>query len=199
MERIIHKKEQAKGVWAKVDGVSVFVSAKRVVVSCGSIGTPALLLRSGLKNTQIGKNLHLHPVTTISGVFPDRQIKPFHGSIMTTVSNVVADRSGSGYGARLEVPAIHPSMLATLLPWDSAFQHRKLMATFNNTATFIVLCRDYDSIGRVYIDKNGDHRVDYKLSQYDSTSILNGLEAGIRVLIAAGAKSMFLIICILII
>jgi choline dehydrogenase-like flavoprotein len=183
------KKGQAVGVLAKVQGgYTVKIQASRVVVSCGSIGSPALLLRSGLKNTNIGKHLRLHPVTTVSGIFPDRQISPYKGSIMTAVSNVVADRDGSGYGARLEVPAAHPSMVGTLLPWKSAADHKRLMTQYDHCASFIVLCRDRNSTGKVFIDKEGHPRVDFSLSPYDAESILQGVEAGINIMIAAGAQ-----------
>lgn len=39
----------------------VIINAKKVVVSSGTLHSPLLLMRSGLKNSQIGKNLHLHP------------------------------------------------------------------------------------------------------------------------------------------
>ena len=61
-----------KGIWRSRDshgGVSghdrtsrrVVIKAKRVIVSAGTLQTPLLLMRSGLKNPQIGRNLHLHP------------------------------------------------------------------------------------------------------------------------------------------
>lgn len=61
-----------KGLWKSRDskgGVSdpnrttreVIIKAKRVIVSCGTLQSPLLLLRSGLNNPQIGRNLHLHP------------------------------------------------------------------------------------------------------------------------------------------
>lgn len=39
----------------------VVIKAKKVVVSNGTLHSPLLLLRSGIKNPQIGRNLHLHP------------------------------------------------------------------------------------------------------------------------------------------
>jgi choline dehydrogenase-like flavoprotein len=44
----------------------IVIKAKVVVVCCGSINTPALLLRSGLENPNIGKNLRLHPVALVN-------------------------------------------------------------------------------------------------------------------------------------
>lgn len=44
----------------------VVVKAKRVIVSCGSMQSPLLLLRSGLTNPQIGRKLHIHPGTNMA-------------------------------------------------------------------------------------------------------------------------------------
>lgn len=67
------------------DGALGIVRAKEaVVVSAGSLNSPAVLLRSGLKNPRIGRNLHLHPVSYITGYY-DETINPWDGAIMTAV------------------------------------------------------------------------------------------------------------------
>ena len=44
--------------------IKLTVRARRcVVVAAGSLHTPCVLLRSGFKNKNIGRHLHLHPVT----------------------------------------------------------------------------------------------------------------------------------------
>lgn len=69
-----------------VDGSkAVALGSNAVVLSGGSINSPAILLRSGLKNSRIGKNLHLHPCTYVTAYF-DEQINPWDGPIMTAVS-----------------------------------------------------------------------------------------------------------------
>jgi long-chain-alcohol oxidase len=52
-------------------GVQLVIHAPIVVSSCGSIHTPALLLRSGVTvSGNAGANLRLHPSAGLVGVFP---------------------------------------------------------------------------------------------------------------------------------
>lgn len=47
------------------------VKAGLVVASCGSIHTPALLLRSGIRcQDNVGANLRLHPATVVAARYP---------------------------------------------------------------------------------------------------------------------------------
>jgi long-chain-alcohol oxidase len=68
------------------DGTKAAVLASKSVVVCGgSINSPAILLRSKVRNPNIGRNLHLHPCTYVTAYF-DEQINPWEGAIMTAVS-----------------------------------------------------------------------------------------------------------------
>lgn len=108
---IVHEREKIVGLKVLVEGkYNLFIKAKRIVASCGSINTPALLLRSKINNPNIGKNLKLHPVCIAQGYFPDRDINPHNGSIMTVLSNENANVNGNGYGSRLEVGVVHPGI-----------------------------------------------------------------------------------------
>lgn len=93
------------------------VKAKKVILSSGTLWSPMLLLSSGLKasnpirysgasltlkqNPNIGKNLYLHPVNVVTGVFP-QDIRPWEGGILTTVVNTFENLDGKGHGAKLE-------------------------------------------------------------------------------------------------
>lgn len=68
---------------------AVVIASKSVVVSGGSINSPAILLRSKLRNPNIGRNLHLHPCTYVTACF-DEQINPWEGAIMTAVGSSIA-------------------------------------------------------------------------------------------------------------
>ncbi|RKO87413.1 GMC oxidoreductase-domain-containing protein, partial [Blyttiomyces helicus] len=189
VNRVLHKHGRTIGVLATVqaDGQPLFVRARKVVASAGALHTPALLLRSGLTNPNIGRNLRLHPATLVYGVFPSRLVESFKGSIMTVLSRVADNLDGSGYGAKLEISASHAGSLAVTLPWRSAAEHKRFMALESRLVPMLVLVRDYDSVGTVKLDPQGDSEISWALSKRDARSIAAGLEASIDALIIAGA------------
>jgi choline dehydrogenase-like flavoprotein len=56
--------------WAVQLDDGEMVRAKRVVVACGAIQTPALLQRSGIRR-HVGTSLAMHPMAKITAVFPE--------------------------------------------------------------------------------------------------------------------------------
>lgn len=91
-----------RGVWKSRDrngGVSkldrttrkVIVKAKRLIVSCGALQSPLLLLRSGLANPQIGRNLHIHPGLFLLTPFPSLPLPC--NLLLTLLSPVSSGRS----------------------------------------------------------------------------------------------------------
>ena len=90
-ERVLHEAGRAVGVegWAPDDATGerrkVIVRAPVVVVAGGAVESPALLLRSGLNNPNIGKHLRLHPVTVVTGLY-DEPIETWHGSLQTVTT-----------------------------------------------------------------------------------------------------------------
>jgi choline dehydrogenase-like flavoprotein len=193
VDRVLHSAQRAKGVVGRKGDITVKIHSKFVVLSCGSISTPALLLKSHMPklNGHVGRHLKLHPVTLVYGVFPNRDVLPSRGSIMTAVSDVVADLDGQGYGAKLEIPASHPAMFASTITWDNAQLHKKRMMDWPHTTSIIVLTRDKDSEGKIWVDSTGKARFDWSLGAYDAKSMEKGLEAAIKILLAAGATEVF--------
>lgn len=127
-ERVVHDNGHVMGIAARIvgaDGVSehrLTVKAPVVVVACGSIHSPALLLRSQLPNhhKQIGKNLRLHPVCGLTAIMPDdsEDVAIWNGAPMTTVSNVCeAGRDDDGYGAKIECPILHVGIASSASPF----------------------------------------------------------------------------------
>ncbi|CAG8573285.1 6782_t:CDS:2, partial [Racocetra fulgida] len=189
VETILIENRKAVGIRAIVNGNrALVVHSKKVIVSCGAIHSPVLLKRSGLRNTNIGKNLYLHPLTMVSGFFPDREVIPYSGSIMTSVSEVVENIDGDYYGSKIEVATFHPLYLVAFLPWKSALNHKQRMLQINHLVPFLIISRDKDP-GRIAIDSCGRPRIHYSISNHDSKSVIEGMIAGINILVAAGAKT----------
>ncbi|KAG1474651.1 hypothetical protein G6F56_000232 [Rhizopus delemar] len=166
---------------------TVRFKADQVVVSGGSFQSPGVLLRSGLKNKNIGRNLHVHPVAAAFGYF-DRKIKPYEGSIMTAISSVAENTENDGYGCKLYVPSLHPGAFSTVLPWRGAAAHKEAMLRYEHCAPIIFIARDKDSQGSVTYDKDENVIVDYTLSNRDRRSILEAIVRSVDILVAAGAR-----------
>lgn len=158
--------------------------AKVIVIASGALCTPHLLKKSGLKNPNIGNNLHLHPVTMAWGHFPHYHYKKaYEGGIMTAMSKVVAGSEKSKYGALIQTPALHPGMFAGLMPWISGTDIKGRMCKFSKTAHIFALARDKGS-GTV----KSPNSISYKMEEEDEMNLKKGVEKVLRILAAAGAE-----------
>src|SRR5438132_1429940 len=162
------------------------IHAKIVVVAAGAVNSPAILLRSGLENQHIGRHLHLHPTTPITGIYPDK-VYCWQGVMQSAYSDQFGHLDGN-YGYKLEVPPAHPGLLGLGTPWYSARDYREQVAQAPNIATIIVLARDKGE-GTISVDHNSEPVVDYVVSAYDRKHLLHGLRQAARVHFAAGATS----------
>ena len=109
------------GAAAGVDAGPVQVRCRAVVAAAGAIETPALLLRSGLTNPNVGRGLRLHPATAVFGIF-EEEIRPWEGTLQALYSDQFRFLDG-GYGVKLETVPLHPALLAAALPWEGAAAH----------------------------------------------------------------------------
>jgi long-chain-alcohol oxidase len=185
-ERLVTRDGRASAVEARSpDGHRFVVRAPRVVVACGAIQTPVLLLRSGLSNTHIGRNLHLHPVTGVSAVF-DERVEPWSGTIQALYSDQHSDLDG-GYGLKYETGPIHPGVLIGFAPWRGAAANAALLADLPRASGIGVLLRDRGS-GRVHVTRGGRVRISYRLAADDAGRMRVGVEGAARILEAAGAR-----------
>jgi choline dehydrogenase-like flavoprotein len=164
----------------------VTIRSKIVVVAAGAIHSPALLLRSGLDNFQIGANLHLHPASATFGLY-DEPIETWFGTMMAIYSNQFENLDGRHYGFKIETPPAHTGLWGLGIPWTSGRQHKTHMAQLAHFAAFLVLTRDREA-GRVTIDKRGQPILHYHLSNHDGRHFRRGLIETTRLHVAAGAR-----------
>ncbi len=193
VRRILIERGQAVGAVAEVrgrDGAprALTVRSRAVVVACGAVSTPALLKRSGLRNPNLGRGLHLHPASAVAGIFPDR-VEPWTGGLQTRYSDQLSDQHG-GYGVKLETAPVHFALPASGFGWESPRQSRDDVSRLGNLSIVGVLLRDRDA-GRVAVSRAGRPRVHYELSDFDVEHMRRGLRGAAEVLAAAGATEVF--------
>ena len=188
VKRVLIDDGRARGVEAYVGPHRLRVNARAVVAAGGSIETPALLLRSGLRG-EVGKNLRLHPGTAPWAYF-DEDVRIWEGTLQARYCDEFATWDG-GYGPIFETVPIHPGAGGAAFPWLSAAQHRDLMGRFANISFIGVLPRD-ETAGRVSIrKKDGMPKIDYKLNANDERRMVEAVIQAGRILEAAGATRIF--------
>jgi choline dehydrogenase-like flavoprotein len=190
VERVLLRGNRAEGVVAMVRRpgrapLTLTVRSRVVVVACGTIHTPAVLVRSGIANANIGRNLFLHPATAVCGIFSHR-VEPWSGALQTRYSDQFARLDGE-YGVRFETAPIHFALAASAFGWAGSRQSREDMARLAHTGLAGILLRDRHP-GHVRVGRDGRPRVHYNLSAYDERHVRRGLAGAADVLAASGAE-----------
>jgi choline dehydrogenase-like flavoprotein len=186
VERVLVRGGRAVGIEATTlrDGLRVVVRAKTVVVAGGSIESPALLLRTGLENANIGRHLRLHPVAVMAG-FYNRPIRAWDGSPQTIKTDQFAHLRGT-HGFRIEMAPALPGTIASGTAWESGAQHKLQMLRSANAAIFFVLTRDTGA-GRVQVDSHGRPVIRYWPNRIDSGFLVTGMQEITKIAFAGGA------------
>jgi choline dehydrogenase-like flavoprotein len=184
---ILIERGRAVGVIGRAapDGRKVEVRARAVIVACGAMITPVLLLRNGIANSsdQVGRNLSIHPATSVSAVF-DHPVRGF-------------DHVPQGHGIDqfhregiLMLGASAPlDMGATMFPFVGR-RYVDIMEQYANVASFGVMVEDGPN-GRIMLGPNGRAIGLYKLGRHERELLARGCAAVARVFEAAGAKSIY--------
>jgi choline dehydrogenase-like flavoprotein len=197
------------------EGNECFQSAKLVIVACNGVGTPRLLLNSksnrfpyGIANSSglVGKNLMLHPLGYVEGVFNenlDSHIGP-QGSVLYSHEFYETDESRDfKRGFTMQILR-GPGPLETALSGIMRRQiptgkghHEAFASHFGKTIGMGIIVEDLpEEENRVTLDpelKDGNGipapKIDYRLGENSKKMLTFGLKKGKEVMAAAGAKS----------
>jgi choline dehydrogenase-like flavoprotein len=191
-ERVLTEGGRAAGVEAVYadpesgGGARVTVRAPRVVVACGALESPALLLRSGIGGPAVGRNLRVHPCAAIGGQY-DSDTRAWWGPPQAALVDEFANVE-DGYGFLIESTQYATGTAAAATPFVSGAQHKQAMSELRLGATFIGLLRDHGA-GQVTIDEAGQAVPWYSLTDpLDVRNTHRSLEAQVRLHVAAGAR-----------
>ena len=206
---------QADGViYYDADGNEQRYQARLVVVACNGVGTPRLLLNSksaafpdGLANDSglVGKNLMLHPLGFVEGVF-DRDLRSSlgpHGCCLLSQQFYETDRSRDfvrGYTMQVlrGAPAVETAVSGYFrrqIPIGEN-HHRRFRETFNRTAGIAIISEDLPELHNcVELDcANTDShgipgvKISYKLGDNTRKMLAHGLRMSKEVIEAGGGK-----------
>ena len=192
VDRVVTAMDRAIGVVGTLthpDGTTrpVRVRATDVVLACGALETPAVLLRSGLGGPAVGHHLRLHPVPMLMGVYAEQQRAwwgPPQGAIVDEHRGAV-----SGHGYLVETAHNHPGLIGMSVPWRSGRDHKLLMGRASEMAGFIAVQRDHGA-GRVTLDTDGAAEVTYPLDDpVDRAVTRHALRSLVQLHVAAGARA----------
>lgn len=187
VDEVIVENGRAVGVRGRCvsGGRRLEVRARGVILACGALQTPVLLMRQGLAtaNGQVGKNLTIHPATSVSAIF-DEEIRGFehvpqgHGIDQFHRDGILI----LGASAPLD-------MGATMFPFVGQ-RYVDVMENYDRIASFGVMVEDEPS-GRIVLGPKGRPLALYKLGRRERKLLARGSAAIARVFFAAGAKAAY--------
>jgi choline dehydrogenase-like flavoprotein len=188
--KVIVEGGRAAGVEAVYAGSVPFtVRAPRVVVACGALESPALLLRSGIGGPAAGQYLRLHPAIAVLGQYGEDQ-RAWWGAPQSFLVDEFVN-TGDSYGLLIEGAQYAPAIAGSAVPWTNGATHKELLADFRLGATFIALIRDHGQ-GQVTVDANGESVPFYSVEDpLDVANLHLSIEKLAQLHHAAGARQIY--------
>jgi choline dehydrogenase-like flavoprotein len=164
------------------------VSAPKVILAGGALGTTALLLRSGFKAKlpALGQGFSCHPQWMVFGLF-DEPIDAHKGAFQAIKSDDARFRRG---GFKLENVFAPPIGVALLLPGFGP-RHHALMKRYRSMGCMEVAVRD-TTPGELVLDRSGRLRIHKKLGAEDRQRRQRGLSVIEEVFRAVGAREIII-------
>lgn len=181
--RVTERGPDGKGEPSSWEPGEYRIRARMVVVAGGAIGSPTLLLRSGLRRAlpRLGQGFTCHPAHILVGEHAtDVRCDVGHPK------SYFVDRADDE-GWVLETCAYFPFTTAKNLTGFGA-PHSALMRSFRRLQMILVLACDKAADGnRVDVDADGEPMVDYTFAPATIDSLIAATKAAARIFFAAGA------------
>lgn len=192
-EKVLVKEGKATGIKARFGDADLTVLAPTVVVACGSLESPALLLRSAIGGPAAGQYLRLHPAALMIADYGTDQKAWWGAPHAAIIDEFNAGLEGDGYGFLIEGAQYTTGLGASAIPFTTAEQHKSVLADYANAVTTITLLRDYGH-GQVVIDEDGEAMPLYSLSEpRDIENMRHSFECQIRLHVSGGAQRIYLL------
>jgi choline dehydrogenase-like flavoprotein len=193
VERVIVDHGRAVGVSGRLlDGPegapsSPFrVNARTVVVACGTLHTPILLMKSGLGRStpSLGRNITLHPALRVSALF-DEVVDGWNGALQSVYSDHFANEGITLIGVYSAV-----NVLAAALPGAGA-SHRRFVAEMPRHGIFGAMVHD-EGGGAVRLGPSREPVLSYRMAPRDLARLRHAVTILAEMAFAGGARELYL-------
>ncbi len=182
-QRILVEDGRAVGVGCTSTRPYTVRARLATIVAGGALGTPELLLRSGLGGPQVGRNLHIHPACWVGARYAE-EVRGWDGVMQ------------SYYIDQWEPQRLLLEATFTPLAFGGAWlpgagrEHQRSILEFGHVASIGVHLSDTSS-GRVDLTGKGALRARYKLTQADADRLVYGIARAAEIHFAAGAIEVY--------
>lgn len=171
------------------EGTRHTVRGSAVVVAGGALNTPQLLIRSGVNGGSVGRNLGLHPVRLVYGLFDEPQDAHMVYPVTAHCKTFQHDEDG---GFVIEATTIQDpiSFATTICDENGLFWGERLVEAvkrFRHWSGLLALAND-DNNSAVVVDESGGERFDVDLQPNELERTDNALRFAREALEAAGAR-----------
>ncbi len=160
------------------------VRARQAVIAAGgALGTPELLLRSGLGGPQVGRNFHIHPACWVGARYAE-EVRGWEGVMQSYYVDQWEPR-----GVLLEA-TFTPLAFGGAWLAGTGVEHQRSLLEFGHVGSIGVHLSDR-SQGRVGLGNDGSLRASYRLTREDADRIHFGIARAAEVHFAAGATEVY--------
>lgn len=161
------------------------IAARAVIVACGTLHTPLLLRRSGLRSRHLGRNLTLHPSTRVFALF-DERVAGWDGAFQSIYSDALLEREGITFINAFPPP----NLVAPGFP-GVAQVHRDYVRRLPHMAAMGAFVHDGGG-GAVHRWVGREPLVTYRMAREDAARVFSAIRWLASMALAAGAVEVVL-------
>lgn len=169
-------------------GAKVKVYAKNVILSAGNLGTSVILLKSKIKNKNIGRGFTAHPFLPIVGFF-DEEVNAHLGTPSTYYIDeyLTKDVNKPRPGFLIESAAGNADLGGVIVPGTATQVYETVEKLKYISGLGVILVEETNPNNRIELI-GGKPVIFHNLSEIDRRRFAKGIAEGIRLLFKAGAK-----------
>lgn len=164
-------------------GRTLKIRADRVILAGGALGTPEVLLRSGIGGSLVGREMRAHPATWVGARYPE-PVKGWQGVMQSYYID-----EWKSQGLLLEATFTPLAFGGAWLPGAGA-DFQRAIRDYGNVGSIGVHLTDRASVGRVRLDNHGVS-LSYRLDRREAASLAFGIARAAEVHFAAGASEVY--------